>query len=73
MAPGKGKPAVEFNAIINADRQRRKNEALAKEIFGKDRRSSAPGAGAGVANRKPGTGPSLASRIGIAKVLSTPA
>lgn len=82
MAPGK--PAAEFNAIINAgmgiafyprledvanplaDRQRRKNEALAEEIFTKNRRSSAPGSG--ITNRKPGTGPSLASRIGISKV-----
>ena len=48
------------------DRQRRKNEALAQEIFSKSRRSSAQGAG--VINRKPGTGPSLASRVGIAKV-----
>lgn len=62
MAPGKPKAADDFNAMINADRQRRKNEALAQEIFGKGRRSSAPGVGN--ANRKPGTGPSLASRIG---------
>ena len=48
------------------DRQRRKNEALAQEIFSKGRRSNAPGAG--VSNRKPGTGPSLASRVGISKV-----
>ncbi|RDW70083.1 hypothetical protein BP5796_08480 [Coleophoma crateriformis] len=64
MAPGKS--ADDFNAIINQDRQRRKNEALAQEIFGKGRRSSAPGAGM-INNRKPGTGPSLASRIGIQK------
>jgi hypothetical protein len=82
MAPGK--PAADFNAIINAgmrfalhrrlkavtnpitDRQRRKNEALAEEIFSKNRRSSAPGSG--INNRKPGSGPSLASRIGISKV-----
>jgi hypothetical protein len=81
MAPGQ--VAVDFNRIINAgmdtdlrtkitasnvlvERQRRKNEALAQEIFSKNRRSSAPGAG--LNNRKPGTGPSLASRVGIAKV-----
>ena len=85
MAPSK--PAVDFNAMINAgtkirsranslrisftdcrcvDRQRRKNEALAQEVFSKGRRSSAPGAG--MNNRKPGTGPSLASRIGVAGV-----
>ncbi|TVY55998.1 putative RNA-binding protein [Lachnellula cervina] len=50
-----------------ADRQRRKNEALAKEVFGKGRRSSAPGAGAGMGSRKPNAVPSLASRIGVAK------
>lgn len=63
MAPGK--IAADFNAIINADRQRRKNEALAQEIFSKGRRQSAPSAGSN--SRKPGTGPSLASRIGVAK------
>ncbi|KAG9246627.1 hypothetical protein BJ878DRAFT_272938 [Calycina marina] len=50
-----------FNAMINKDRERKKAQDLAQQIFGsKGRRSSAPG----VANRKPGTGPSLASRIG---------
>ncbi|KAF4632126.1 hypothetical protein G7Y89_g6002 [Cudoniella acicularis] len=63
MAPGK--TAVDFNAIINADRQRRKHQALAQEIFSKGRRSSAPGAG--IANRKQSAVPSLASRIGVAK------
>lgn len=48
------------------DRQRRKNESLAQEIFGRGRRASGPAAGQGP--RKPGTGPSLASRVGIAKV-----
>ena len=48
------------------DRQRRRNEALANEIFGKGRRASAPGPGVG--NRKTPSGPSLASRIGVAKV-----
>ena len=48
------------------DRQRRKNEALANEIFGKGRRASAPGSGLG--SRKTPSGPSLASRIGVAKV-----
>lgn len=46
------------------DRLRRKNEALAQEIFGKGRRASTPSNG----NRKSGNGPSLASRIGISKV-----
>jgi len=62
MAPGK--IADDFNAIINADRQRRKNEALANEIFSKNRRQSAPAGGAKI---KHGTGPSLASRVGVAK------
>jgi hypothetical protein len=56
-------------ADVLTDRQRRKNEALAEEIFSKGRRQSAPGAG--VSNRKPGTGPSLASRVGVAKVHTT--
>ncbi|KAH8821611.1 hypothetical protein F5884DRAFT_768465 [Xylogone sp. PMI_703] len=62
MAPTKS--AVEFEAIINADRQRRKYEALAEEIFNRGRRSSAPSA---LKSRKLGAGPSLASRVGIAK------
>lgn len=49
-----------------SDRQRRKNEALAKQIFGKGRRSSAPGAGAPA--KKHGTGLSLADRITTTKV-----
>lgn len=61
MAPTK--PANDLNAMIAADRQRRKNENLAQEIFGKNRRSSAPGAA--LNNRKSATAvPSLASRIG---------
>lgn len=50
------------------DREKRKNQTLAKEIFGRKRRQSAPTAGA---SRKPGSGPSLASRVGVAKA-STP-
>jgi hypothetical protein len=53
---------------LSTDRQRRKNEALAEEIFGRGRRASGPAAGSGP--RKPGTGPSLASRVGISKVQS---
>jgi hypothetical protein len=53
-------------ANTSIDRQRRKHESLAQEIFGKNRRASAPGGG--LNNRKPGSGPSLASRVGIAKV-----
>lgn len=48
---------------ISAERQRKKLQADANAIFGKGRRSSAPGAG-GI--RKPGAGPSIASRIGTA-------
>ncbi|KAH7393311.1 hypothetical protein BKA64DRAFT_675802 [Cadophora sp. MPI-SDFR-AT-0126] len=59
MAPSKA--ALDLNAMISQDRQRRKNETLAKEIFG-NRRASAPGA----MNKrnKPAAAPSLASRIG---------
>lgn len=64
MAPS-SQVAVDFNAMITADRQRRKNQALATEVFGKKRRSSAPGAGTNI--RKPGMGPSLASRVGVTK------
>ncbi|KAL1967050.1 hypothetical protein VTN77DRAFT_3574 [Rasamsonia byssochlamydoides] len=61
-----GKEAVSFDAIIQADRQKRKNEALANEILVKNRRASAPGSGVG--NRKQAAAPgSLASRIGVAK------
>lgn len=49
------------------DRQRRKNVNLAQEIFGKNRRSSAPGAG-NVSRVKSGPVPSLASRIGAAGI-----
>ncbi|KAL9622309.1 MAG: hypothetical protein Q9160_003320 [Pyrenula sp. 1 TL-2023] len=54
--------AIDFNQIIQADRERRKNEALASEIFGAGRRSSAPGVPNGP--RKATQTPSLASRIG---------
>lgn len=47
------------------DREKRKAETLAKEIFGRNRRQSAPAANGGI--RKPGTGGSLASRIGPVK------
>jgi hypothetical protein len=66
MAPTKPAPAVDLNAMIQADRQRRKNAALAQEIFGKNRRMSAPGAG--IAKAKTGSVPSLASRIGVAGI-----
>ncbi|KAI1800035.1 hypothetical protein F4811DRAFT_56806 [Daldinia bambusicola] len=53
--------AVEFEKIINAGRERKKNEALAARIFSKDkhRRQSAPTAG------------SLASRVGVKKRVSS--
>ena len=47
------------------DRQRRGHEALAQEIFGKDRRSSETGK---ISSKRTGQTPSLASRTGIAKV-----
>jgi hypothetical protein len=56
-------------AITNklTDRQRRKNETLAQEIFGKNRRASAPGAGTNI-RKSASAAPSLASRIGTAGV-----
>jgi hypothetical protein len=53
--------------ISYSDRQKRKNEALANEILGKNRRASAPGAGV-VSKKQTAASGSLASRIGIAKV-----
>lgn len=61
-----GKEAVLFDEIIQADRQRRKNEALANEILGKNRRASAPGSGVGTKRQTPTPG-SLASRVGVVK------
>jgi len=61
MAPSKA--ALDLNAMISEDRQRRKNETLAKEIFG-NRRASAPGGLNKRNNSKPTAAPSLASRIG---------
>ncbi|KAI1247281.1 hypothetical protein MGN70_011169 [Eutypa lata] len=59
--------AVEFEKIINAGRERKKNEDLAARIFSKDsqRRSSAP--------IKPPVGGSLASRVGVKKRVSSAA
>ncbi|KAI1393397.1 uncharacterized protein F4822DRAFT_384511 [Hypoxylon trugodes] len=55
--------ATDFEKIINAGRERKKNEDLAARIFKRDnqRRSSAPAAG------------SLASRVGVKKRLSSAA
>ncbi|ROT42790.1 hypothetical protein SODALDRAFT_23873 [Sodiomyces alkalinus F11] len=55
------KVATDFEKIIQEGRERKKNQALAERIFSKDRRQSAP------AKTKPGTGPSLASRVGVKK------
>ncbi|KAI5922148.1 hypothetical protein F4810DRAFT_297255 [Camillea tinctor] len=57
--------ATDFEKIINAGRERKKNEALAARIFSKDsqRRASAPG--------KSGFGGSLASRVGVKKRMSS--
>lgn len=56
---------ADFESLQQIDRQRRKNEALAQQIFGKNRRASAPGAGN---KAKSGSVPSLASRIGVAGI-----
>jgi hypothetical protein len=58
----KQKAAAEFEKIINDGRERKRNQDLAARIFSKDgqRRASAP--------LKPGTGGSLASRVGVNKV-----
>ncbi|KAL2012812.1 hypothetical protein VTN00DRAFT_337 [Thermoascus crustaceus] len=61
-----GNQASLFDDIIQADRQKRKNEALANEILGKNRRVSAPGSGFGSKKQTPTPG-SLASRIGVVK------
>ncbi|KAI0128790.1 hypothetical protein BJ170DRAFT_579799 [Xylariales sp. AK1849] len=60
------KVASDFEKIINAGRERKKNEALAAKIFSKDNhRSSTP--------NKVGAGPSLASRVGVKKRVSSAA
>lgn len=51
-----------FDPLI--DRLKRKNEELANEIFGRGRKEKSNGNGM----RNFGSGPSLASRVGIAKV-----
>ncbi|KAI9805537.1 MAG: hypothetical protein M1825_000788 [Sarcosagium campestre] len=62
----KDTPTVSFNDVVQAGREKKKNELLAEKIFGKGRRASAPGPG--IAGRKaPPTGPSLASRMGVTK------
>ncbi|KAI0393674.1 hypothetical protein F5Y17DRAFT_458682 [Xylariaceae sp. FL0594] len=61
----KEKHALEFEKIISQGRERKRNEELAARIFSKDgqRRASAP--------IKPGSGGSLASRVGVKKRQST--
>ncbi|KAK6431582.1 hypothetical protein LTR95_012259 [Oleoguttula sp. CCFEE 5521] len=59
------KAAASFNEMIQADRQKRKNEQLAQEIFGKNRRQSAPTAQQN--GKKAPLGGSLASRVGVTK------
>ncbi|KAI9758868.1 MAG: hypothetical protein M4579_002751 [Chaenotheca gracillima] len=54
---GNSKAKPSFDDMIQADRQRRKNETLANSILGQKRSSSAPGV-------RPG---SLASRVGVKK------
>ncbi|KAK8124914.1 uncharacterized protein PG998_000673 [Apiospora kogelbergensis] len=59
-----GKVAADFQKIVQEGRERKKNEALAAKIFGKDggRRQSAP--------LKATTGGTLASRAGVKKRVS---
>lgn len=59
--------AVSFDDIIQADRKRRKNEALANEIFGKGRKANAPGAGVPNIRKDTTSAPSFASRMGVTK------
>ncbi|KAI4176283.1 MAG: hypothetical protein LQ343_001021 [Gyalolechia ehrenbergii] len=54
--------AASFDALLQADRQKRKNEQLANQLLGNGRRSSTPSNGI----RKSGAGGSLASRIIVA-------
>ncbi|KAK4694155.1 hypothetical protein P7C71_g3382, partial [Lecanoromycetidae sp. Uapishka_2] len=58
------KDAVSFDEIIQAGRVQREKQKLADEIFGQGRRNNNNGSNG---SRKPGTGPSLASRVGVTK------
>ncbi|KAB5570761.1 hypothetical protein GE09DRAFT_1104632 [Coniochaeta sp. 2T2.1] len=60
--------ASDFEKIIHEARDRKKNEALAARIFGKDRRSSAP-----LQKPKPALGGSLAARVGVKKRVASTA
>lgn len=54
--------AASFDALLQADRQKRKHEQLANQLLGKGRRSSTPSNGV----RKAGTAGNLANRIAFA-------
>ncbi|OXV06578.1 hypothetical protein Egran_05648 [Elaphomyces granulatus] len=60
------KETVSFDDIIQADRLKRKNEALANEILTRNRRTTGSGSGFGYKRQSPTPG-SLASRIGVVK------
>ncbi|KAE9993317.1 hypothetical protein EG327_005511 [Venturia inaequalis] len=69
--PAKGEASA-FNAIIQAEREKKKNQLLADKIFGSGKRSSLPGPGNGNGRKAP-TGPAtLASRSGITKPSAGP-
>ncbi|KAL4927688.1 uncharacterized protein BDV17DRAFT_122301 [Aspergillus undulatus] len=59
--------AISFDEIIQANRQKKKNEDLANKILGKNRRASAPGSNKAGKAQNATPGGSLASRIGVTK------
>ncbi|KAI4211638.1 MAG: hypothetical protein LQ351_005541 [Letrouitia transgressa] len=63
-----GKSTISFDELIQADRQRRKDELLANALLGNGKRPSTPSNGV----KKTSLGGGLASRIGIAKPLQRP-
>ncbi|KAH0341850.1 hypothetical protein KCU81_g6007, partial [Aureobasidium melanogenum] len=67
------KPSLSFDDMIKADRQKRKAENLAQEIFGKSRRQSAPQNNSNNKRSQTPVGGSLASRVGITKRSSSAA
>ncbi|KAG9900491.1 hypothetical protein KCU94_g8476, partial [Aureobasidium melanogenum] len=67
------KPTLSFDDMIKADRQKRKAENLAQEIFGKSRRQSAPQNNSNNKRSQTPVGGSLASRVGITKRSSSAA
>ncbi|KAI9793056.1 MAG: hypothetical protein M1816_000954 [Peltula sp. TS41687] len=60
--------SISFDDIIKAAREKKKNEALANEIFGRGRRASAPST---TGSRNTLSRPSLASRVGVVKRTSS--